>query len=252
MTPRHADRKLSSVAHKAPKGTAIMRPFTTGPVSGPVYANRTEAGRALAKSLGSRRFQNPVVLAIPRGGLPVGYEIAHRLGAPLDVVVAHKLGAPGWSEFAIGAIAPGGIRVLNEESVAALGISRDFLEAETAREGAEIEHRLERLRAFAPEIPILGRTAIVADDGLATGLTAVAAVRSTRKAGAKEIVLAVPVAAADSVWLLRREVDQLVCPLVVDDFRSVGAWYRDFGQVSDADAEDYLLRSRSENPEAKE
>lgn len=203
------------------------------------FADRAEAGRRLAETLGHLRGQDVVVLGLPRGGVAVAYEVAKALDAPLDVIVARKLGAPHQPELAIGAIAPGA-SVLRAELVEILGISAEEIERIAERErgrAAELEARLRRGR---PPLDLAGRTAVVVDDGLATGATATAAVRSARQRGPARVVLAVPVAAPESLADLEREVDEVVAVLRPRDMHAVGLWYEEFPQLSDDEVEAML------------
>jgi putative phosphoribosyl transferase len=217
---------------------------------GPPFEDRRDAGRKLAERLLSYRDRRTVVFALPRGGVPVGYEISRALGAPLDVFVSRKLGAPGQPEFGIGAVAPGGVRVLNEYAVGQLGIPEDYLESVTAREIAEVERRLRYFRGGRPEPDVEGRTAILVDDGLATGVTARAAVEALRRRRPARIVLAAPVCAAQTTELIGAEVDELVCLESPPDLGAIGFWYRNFEQTPDEEVVELLERSRQERDEA--
>jgi len=212
----------------------------------PPFEDRRDAGRRLAGKLS--RFQNerPVVFALPRGGVPVGYEISHSLRAPLDVFVSRKLGAPDQPEFGIGAVAAGGVRVLNEDVVRRLGIPADYIERITAQEIAEVSRRLRYFRGARPEPEVAGRTAILVDDGLATGVTARAAVEALRSRGPRRLVLAAPVCAAQTAGLLKPAVDELVCLQSPKDLGAIGFWYRNFEQTSDEEVVELLERARSE------
>ena len=185
-----------------------------------------------------------MVLALPRGGVPVGYEVARALGTPLDVLVARKIGAPSQPELGIGAIAPGGVIVLDERTVAALGVTEAELEAIVARETAEMERRLARYRGDRPPPELRDRTVVVVDDGLATGVTARAAIASVRLEEPRAVVLAVPVAAPESARAFGSLVDDLVVVIMPHDFRAVGLWYEDFEQTSDEEVLDLLGRTR--------
>jgi putative phosphoribosyl transferase len=209
------------------------------------FRDREDAGRRLAEQLAAYRDESLIVLALPRGGVPVGYEISRALDAPLDVFLARKLGAPGQPEFGIGAVAQGGVRVLNEHAVRTLGIPDDYIERVAERETAEIERRLKLLRGDRPEPGVRGRTAILVDDGLATGVTARAAIEALRQRSPQRILLAVPVCAAQTTETLRSEVDELVCLKVPSDLVAIGLWYRDFEQVSDEEVIELLENARS-------
>lgn len=201
--------------------------------AGPPFRDRRDAGKKLAERLARYRDERPVVFALPRGGVPVGYEVAFALGAPLDVLVARKLGAPDQPEFGIGAVAPGGVRVLNEDAVRRLGIPEEYLDRITRQETAEVGRRLRHFRGDRPETDVSDRTAILVDDGLATGVTAMAAVEALRLRGPERIVLAAPVCAAQTAALFRSEVDELVCLKCPPDLGAIGFWYRDFDQTPD-------------------
>ncbi len=213
------------------------------------FHDRTDAGRRLAQRLTAYRGPDTVVLALPRGGVEVGYEVARELGAPLDVIVARKLGAPGQRELGIGAIAPGGVRVLDEETIALLRISPQELDAVAADEAVELARRERLFREGRPALDLAGRTVILVDDGLATGVTARAAVRAIRTRQPHRIVLAVPVCAPETAAALRGEVDDLICVESPPDFMAVGRWYEDFDQTSDHEVIDLLARAYAEHSE---
>jgi putative phosphoribosyl transferase len=197
-----------------------------------VFADRREAGARLAEALQRFADEDCVVLAIPRGGVVVAAEVARALGAPLDIVVPRKVGAPGNPELGLGAIAPG-VRVLDERLIRDLRVSEEYLDREIADQEREIERRSQVYREGRPPLDVGGKTAIVVDDGVATGGTAVAAVRWARKAGAERVVLAVPVAPRQAVPVLSKECDELVVLATPEPFYAVGQWYERFGQVSD-------------------
>lgn len=179
-----------------------------------IFEDRGDAGRRLAERLASYADERPVVFALPRGGVPVGAEVSRSLGAPLEIIVSRKLGAPGQPEFGIGAVAPGGVRVLNERAVRALGIEEDYVDRVTTRESAEVERRLRLFRGEGHPYPDLdGRTAILVDDGLATGVTARAALLALSRLKPRRLVLAVPICAPQTAALLRPETDDLICLL---------------------------------------
>ena len=198
-----------------------------------LFEDRVDAGRQLAERLAPYAEEHPVVFALPRGGVPVGAEVSRSLGAPLEVIVSRKLGAPGQPEFGIGAVAPSGVRVLNERAVRALGIEEDYLEMISARELAEAERRLKLFRGDRPYPDLERRTAILVDDGLATGVTARAALLALRRMNPRRLVLAVPVCALQTAELLRPEADDLICLLAPANLEAVGLWYRNFEQTSD-------------------
>jgi putative phosphoribosyl transferase len=209
------------------------------------YHDRRHAGRVLASALagyGGRR--DVLVLALPRGGVPVGYEVAEALGAPLDLMVVRKLGVPGHEELAMGAIASGGARVLNEDVIAALGIPQRIIDAVTRDETIELARREAAWRGEEPPLEVRGKTAILVDDGLATGSTMRAAVAGLRKLGPRRIVIGVPVAAAATCDELVGEVDDVVCPATPEQFYAVGLWYEDFEQTTDEEVRALLERAR--------
>jgi putative phosphoribosyl transferase len=198
------------------------------------FADRRDAGRRLAGRL--HRYAgraDVVVLALPRGGVPVAVEVAGALGAPLDVFVVRKLGLPGHEELAMGAIASGGVRVLNRDVLDSTGTEPDVIDLVTARERATLEAQERDYRGDRPAVDVAGRTAILVDDGLATGATMRAAVSALRDLGAGAIVVAVPTAPRETCDALRSEVDEVVCAMMPDPFMAVGLWYRDFAAVSD-------------------
>ena len=207
-----------------------------------IFANRVEAGERLGDALRPLAGSNAVVLAIPRGGVIVGEAAARALGAALDVVVPRKIGAPGNPELAIGAVAPG-IRVLDRRMVVGLGVSDAYLDREISAQEAEIERRQRAYRQGRPPQPVEGRVAIVVDDGVATGSTAVAALRWAREQAAERVVLAVPVAPPQSLERLRAEADDVVVLETPSPFFAVGEWYRDFDQTSDRQVVEALARS---------
>jgi putative phosphoribosyl transferase len=200
-----------------------------------MFADRIEAGRLLADRLAGMELADPLVLALPRGGVPVGAEIARRLGAPLDVVLVRKIGAPDQPELAVGAIADGGSPeiVLNENLVQALHLGEDYIAAAAARELTTIERRRGEYAGVRPVVEPTGRTAIVVDDGVATGMTMQAALRGVRRRNPARLLAAVPVASREAVSMLRRECDAVVCLSAPRRFGSVGSFYLNFGQVSD-------------------
>ena len=206
------------------------------------FKDRTEAGQALGRRLREQQTGDPVVLGLPRGGVVVASEVADALGAPLDIVVARKLGVPSQPELAFGAVAPG-IVALRDDVIAAAGLGRAQIEDAAARESAKLVALAERYRGDLPMVPLQGRTAIVVDDGLATGATATAAVRSVRRERPGRLIVAVPVCAAQTATELRHEVDLVVCLGEFRDFRAVGMYYEDFASVSDGQVRELLARS---------
>lgn len=213
------------------------------------FKDREDAGRRLAVRLARYGDEAPVILALPRGGVPVAYEISRSLNAPLDVFIARKLGAPGQPELGIGAVAQGGTRVLNERIVQQLGIPDDYLERIAAKEEEEVKRRLRLLRGDRPEPDVRGRTVILVDDGLATGVTARAAIRALREREPRRLVLAVPVCAAQTAEVIRPEVEDLVSLETPSDLYAIGYWYEDFEQVSDEEVVELLERARREQGE---
>lgn len=198
-----------------------------------IFTDRADAGRRLAIELAAYAGDDARVLALPRGGVPVAYEVARALNAPLDVFVVRKIGAPGREELALGAIASGGVRVLNEDTIVALGVDARTLEAITQRELHELQRREEAYRDGLPAPDVAQRTVILIDDGLATGASMHAAVLALRERRPRAIVAAVPVAPVDTCVMLAPLVDDLVVLSTPEPFRGVGAWYVDFSQVSD-------------------
>jgi predicted phosphoribosyltransferase len=208
------------------------------------FINRSEAGRVLADRL--RKYSgvpNVLVLALPRGGVPVAYEVARVLNAPLDVFLVRKLGVPGHEELAMGAIASGGVRVLNPDAVNGLQISDDVIEAVAEKEQRELERREQLYRGDRPALDAKGRIVILVDDGLATGSTMRAAAAALRLQNPARIIVAVPVAAEETCNDLRNEVDEVVCAITPDSFLAVGLWYEDFSQTSDEEVRVLLERT---------
>ena len=205
------------------------------------FANRTEAGRELAEMLDAFRGRpNMLVLALPRGGVPVAFEVAQHLGAPLDVFTVRKLGAPANGEYAIGAIATGGVVVIDESAVEALGVSDLELKALIARERRELSRRERLYRGDRASPEVKGRTVIVVDDGLATGSTMQAAVTALRALGPARIIVAAPVASPQACAAMRRVADACVSCHTPDPLYGVGSWYEDFTQTSDAEVLELL------------
>jgi putative phosphoribosyl transferase len=213
------------------------------------FRDRTEAGQLLAEQLTAYAGRPDVlVLALPRGGVPVASEVARALGAPLDVFVVRKLGVPGHEELAMGAIASGGVCMLNDDVVQALRIPRRVIEAVAARELRELERRERAYRGDRPAPEVRGRTVILVDDGLATGSTMRAAVAALRRLGPARIVVAVPTAAPATCEEFRHEADECVCDITPDPFYAVGLWYEDFSQTTDDEVRELL--ERAEGPVA--
>lgn len=210
------------------------------------FLDRHDAGRKLAAQLLPLAQERPIVIALPRGGVPVAVEVARSLRAPLDILAVRKLGAPTNPEFGVGAIAEDGTAVLNTETALRVGMTQEVLEATVKREVRELRRRMEHYRDGRAPIDVRGRTIIVVDDGLATGLTDLAAVRALRSRGAARIIVAVPVGARESVELVAREADEVVCPTIPRDLLGVGYWYRDFSPVSDEEV--IALLAAAEQP----
>jgi predicted phosphoribosyltransferase len=206
------------------------------------FADRSDAGRRLATHLLPLADEHPLVLGLPRGGVPVAEEVAAVLGAPLEILAVRKLGAPHNPEYGIGAIAEGGTKVLDPEALALLGISNGTLRGIVERESTELERRVEAYRGDRPRPSLRDRTVIVVDDGVATGVTDTAALRAARRGGPRRLVLAVPVCAPDSLARLRQEADAVICLVAPPRLQGVGQWYADFGQVSDAEVVAALAR----------
>jgi predicted phosphoribosyltransferase len=209
------------------------------------FRDRRDAGRALAAQL--RKYagrEDVIVLALPRGGVPVGYEVAKELRVPLDVFVVRKLGVPGFEEFAMGAIASGGVRVLNENVLAQLPQPERVLAVVTASETRELERREEEYGGkHRSAANLRGKTVILVDDGLATGATMRAAVMALKQAGVAGCVVGVPVSAPETCAELRSEVDEMICTMTPEDFHAVGQFYEDFSQTSDQEVRELLARA---------
>ncbi len=207
-------------------------------------------GAEVARRLG--RAADAIVLALPRGGVPVGAGVANALGATLDVFVVRKLGVPWQEELAMGAIASGGVRVMNDEVLAMVRIPPAAIEEVAARERRELERREREYRGDRPPLDVRGRTAVVVDDGLATGSTMRAAVEALKKMGPQRVVVAVPVAARSTCDLLRRQADEVICLRTPEPFEAVGLWYEDFTQTTDAEVSALLDRASRQAPSGTE
>jgi predicted phosphoribosyltransferase len=221
-------------------------------MSGEEFRDRVDAGRKLARALLHLKDEKPVVLALPRGGVPVAFEVAKALGAPLDVVLVGKIGAPGQPELGLGAVVDGTASkmVLNEELVRLVRPGQAYLEAEEKRQLAEIERRRALYRPGRGPISLVGQAVIVVDDGIATGGTMKAVLLVLRSAGADRLVLAVPVAPTDSLEELSPLADEIVCLMSPEPFYSVGSHYRDFTQTTDEEVIHLLARAAKENTSA--
>jgi len=214
-----------------------------------LFEDRFEAGRILASRLTEfARRSEVVVLALPRGGVPVSYEVAQGLRAPLDVFVVRKLGTPGQEELAMGALAPGGVTVLNREVIQALGISQPTIDAVIDREQRELERREREYREGRPPVEVQGRTAILVDDGLATGSSMRVAAKALRRRSAARIVVAVPVSSPITCADFETEVDKIVCAATPEPFWAVGQWYRSFPQITDCEVRELLARAAAPAP----
>ena len=211
-----------------------------------LFADRREAGRILASLVMKYADRDDVlVLALPRGGVPVGFEVAQALRARLDVFIVRKLGVPGHDELAMGAIATGGVRVLNDDVVISLELEPKVIDAVAAKEGKELARRERLYRGARPSPDVHGRTVILVDDGLATGSTMRAAVAALRKQRPARIVVAVPVAAPETCEEFKTEVDEVVCAATPRMFNGVGRWYGDFSQTTDEEVHELLAQARS-------
>lgn len=211
------------------------------------FKDRDDAGRSLARALFDYRNSDAVVLGIPRGGVPVAYRVASELGMPLDVIIVRKLGVPGQPEVAMGAVGEDGVLIVNQDVLAAVSVSEAEFAREVADERREVVDRAGRLRGDAPPQPLTGRTAIIVDDGVATGATTRAACEVARAHGASKVVLAVPVGAADTLAALRTVADDVVCLSVPRHFWAVGEAYEDFSQVPDRDVVAMIERASGEH-----
>jgi putative phosphoribosyl transferase len=205
--------------------------------------NRKEAGIELAKSLEDIN-KDAIVLAIPRGGVVVGFEVAKKFGIPLDIVITKKIGAPNNPELAIGAVAEDGTLLLDENLATSLGVSQQYIKDEVARQKSEIQRRLENYRGDAPRPAINGRQVIVVDDGVATGSTLKVALRYLRSGGARPLVVAVPVGPSDTVNELKKEADRVVCLHTPEPFYAIGQFYEDFDQTNDEEVKNLLSEAR--------
>ena len=225
--------------------TTVVAPMQTS------FGDRTEAGRLLAEQLRSyEQHPEAIVLALPRGGVPIGYEVARSLKLPLDIFVVRKLGVPGYRELAMGAIASGGIRVLNEDVLRALPDPAAMVAQVTTQETQELERRERDYRGDQPAPEISGRVVILIDDGLATGATMLAAIAALRKKAPSKIVVAVPVCPPETLQEVERVADETVALFAPDWFRGVGQFYEDFAQISDEEVRLFLARAADMKPQS--
>jgi putative phosphoribosyl transferase len=207
-----------------------------------VFKNRQDAGKQLAALLKHYQKDLPIILGMPRGGVVVAFEVAQALLAPLDVIVARKVGAPNQPEYAIGAIAPGGVRVFNPEVAELFNFTE--IEELVVREQQEMERRINVYRAGRPALDCKGRVIIIVDDGVATGQSALAAIRAVRKMQPKRIIFAVGVCASSAVEMLKHEVDEVICIIIPEFFYAVGEWFKDFAQTTDDEVVKLLQKSK--------
>ena len=207
------------------------------------FKDRVEAGQILANRLTKYASEKPLVLGLPRGGVPVAFEVAAALNAPLDVYVVRKLGTPGQEELGMGAVATGGVRVLNRPVIESLQISPEAIEAETRREREEVEKRERKYRGDRPPLDVTNRTVLLIDDGIATGSTIKAAITALKKQKAGKIVVAVPVAPASTIEELKKQVDEVVCVSTPEYFFAISVWYNSFPQTTDEEVRELLRKS---------
>jgi predicted phosphoribosyltransferase len=212
------------------------------------FRNRAQAGALLAHRLESLAGGAIVVLALPRGGVPVAFPVAQRLHAPLDILPVRKVGLPWHEEFAIGAVAAGGVRVVTANVAECAGVNQAEIERLVLRALAQVEQSDAAWREVCPPQPLVGRTAVLVDDGMATGCTMRAALSAVRARGAARVIVAVPVASPDACEVLRTEADEVVCMVSREPFLAVGAWYRDFTQVTDAEVRALLRQAGRSRP----
>lgn len=216
------------------------------------FKDRRDAGRALAARLGHLADDDTaLVLALPRGGVPVGFEVAESLGVPLDVLIVRKLGVPGHEELAMGAIASGNIRIVNETVTSEVDVSERAFAAAAAQEEVELERRERLYRGTDMPLDVQGRTAILVDDGLATGATMRAAIAASQRRGAGRVVVGVPAASPSTVAALAREVDEIVSVITPEPFQAVGVWYEDFSQTQDDEVRELLARVRPDSTDRR-
>jgi putative phosphoribosyl transferase len=220
--------------------------------SGPPYRNRAEAGERLASALTAYRGAQPLVLALPRGGVPIAAIVAARLGGDLDLLVVRKVGAPGNPEYGLGAVAEGGVTFLDRPRIHEFGLRPEELDGEVQVQLEEVTRLARRLRGARPPPSVRGRAVVLVDDGIATGGTVRGAVEATRLGGPAKVVVAVGVSSREAVRELRPRVDDFVCPLVPEQLYAVGEWYREFPQVSDEEVARLLAKHPSPDPTARD
>ncbi len=211
-----------------------------------VFKNRQEAGQKLAEKL--KEFKNKkdtIILALPRGGVINAFEIAKELNLPLDLIVPRKIGAPFNEEYAIGAITESGEGIFDQQAIASLNVTKDYLDKKVAEEKKEAQRRLKTYRQNQPPLDLKNKTVIIVDDGIATGLTMRAAIKSIKEKKAKKIIVAVPVSARDSLKIIEKEADQVICIDAPLFFGAVGAFYEDFGQTEDKEVIDLMEKSKN-------
>ncbi|MHA1643420.1 MAG: phosphoribosyltransferase [Candidatus Freyarchaeota archaeon] len=210
-----------------------------------MFRDRVEAGTNLAKELQAYKRENPVVLAIPRGGVVVGYEVARELGAPLDIVIPRKIPSPHNPELGVGAVAQDGTVIINQQIKEYLNVSDEYIQEEAERQIREIERRMRTYRGDREPVPVKDRVVILVDDGIATGGTMRAAIRSLRKQNPRKIVVAVPVAPPRTIKKIEEEADEVVCLLAYEPFEAVGQFYMDFRQTTDSEVINLLQKSKN-------
>jgi len=257
-TLRNGSHALTAVkaANRLARHNPVRRPLPGRqdvnelPARPGLFRDRREAGRVLAEKLAAYANRPDVlVLALPRGGVPVAYEVARALSAPLDVFVVRKLGVPGYEELAMGAVATGGVRVLNDQLVESLGIPEQMIDAAAVREQQELARRERLYRGGRPPPDVRGRTAILVDDGLATGATMRAAVEALRRQNPARIVVAVPTASPEICEEMKSKADEVICAITPEPFHAVGRWYQDFSQTTDEEVRVLLARqSKAQGP----
>jgi putative phosphoribosyl transferase len=211
------------------------------------FADRIDAGKRLASELDSFAGKNAIILAIPRGGVVVGYEIAKALNLQLDVIIPHKIGAPNNPELAIGAMTEDGTIVLDDNLVSFLGVPKDYIKEESEKQKNEIKRRLKIYRENAPYPNLKGQDVIIVDDGIATGSTMKAALASVKKKGAKTVNIAVPVGPPSTIKELKKQADKVICPYTPEYFQAIGQFYVDFNQITDEEVIELLKESREKS-----